>query len=262
MPRNILFAIDVEPDGRNCGPDDPWKGIAVTLRELSALRDQLQQGTGDHVRLNWFFRFDPQIERTWGRRDWVTEACPRLLSTIAENGDLTGIHVHMWRWHETLGTWFNDFADATWRATCLRNSIEGYESVFGTRPVASRYGDRCLRHDDIALLRQSGIRYDLSLEPGSPPYRLSFDRLASSPLPDHRHAPRVPYQPSPDDYFAHRQPGPAGGPGNDLWMVPLTVTRSLHWTPLKRPPFLIRTTLPLNLVLRPRRIWQELSAEM
>lgn len=262
MPRNIVFAIDVEPDGRKCGPDDSWGGAAVTVRNLSALRNRLQEGTGAPVRLNWFLRFDPQIERTWGRRDWVAQACPSLLSTALNNGDFTGIHVHMWRWHEARGHWYNDFADAAWRADCLGSSIEGYEAVFGARPVASRFGDRSLQQEDIALLRRSGIRYDLTLEPGAPAHRLSCDRLASCHLPDQRRAPRRPYRPSSEDYLAPRKRGSMREPGEDLWLVPMTVTRSLHWMPLRQPPFLIRTTLPLNLVLRPRRVWAQLSSEM
>jgi len=262
MPRNIVFAIDVEPNARKLGLSDSWDGTAVTLREVSALRNRLQEATGAPVRLNWFPRFDPQIQRMWGRRDWVVEACPTLLPTAIGNGDFIGIHVHLWRWHENRGVWFADFANDAWCADCFGASIEGYRSVFGAGPIASRFGDRSLFHRDIALLRRSGIRYDLTLEPGAPSHRLSIDALASCHLPDYRRAPRRPYRPSCGDYLVPREPTSAAEPADDLWLVPMTVTRRSYWVPLKQPPFLIKSTLPLNLVVRPRRAWAHLSVEM
>jgi hypothetical protein len=226
------------------------------------LRNRLHEGTKAPVVLNWFPRFDPHIQHAFGRRDWVVEACPDLFPTAVANGDFIGIHVHMWRWHAARGVWFSDFADAAWRAECIGSSVEGYRSVFGARPIASRFGDRTLQHDDIALLRQSGIRYDLTVEPGAPAHRLSIDPLASRHLPDYRRAPRRPYQPSSSDYLIPRQPASTGEPGEDLWLVPMTVTGRSYWIPLRHSPFVIRAALPLNLVLRPRRAWAQLSAEM
>jgi hypothetical protein len=254
-----VFAVDVEPDGRKAGPDDSWEGTAVTLRELSALRHRLHDGTKAPVVLNWFPRFDPHIQRAFGRRDWVVEACPNLFPTAAANADFIGIHIHLWRWHAARGVWFSDFADAAWRAECLGSSVEGYREVFGAPPIATRFGDRMLQHDDVALLRQSGIRYDLTVEPGVPSHRLSIDRLASRHLPDYRGAPRRPYRPSASNYLVPRATGESV---EDLWLVPVTVTGRSYWIPLRHSPFLIRTTLPLNLVLRPGRAWAELSAEM
>src|SRR5690349_17005992 len=80
MSRFIIFAIDVEPDGRKSIQGDRWDGVAITMRELAGLRCQLEEITRAPVHFNWFLRCDPQIERTWGRRDWVAEACPALLA--------------------------------------------------------------------------------------------------------------------------------------------------------------------------------------
>ena len=123
MQRCIVFAIDVEPDGRADVRNDPWSGTAVTLQELMVLRPHLEETCGSPVCFNWFFRFDPQIEQTWGRSDWVLEACPRLIQWVLENRDFTGIHVHLWRCEGHHHRWFNDFADSSWTAQCLRSSI-------------------------------------------------------------------------------------------------------------------------------------------
>jgi hypothetical protein len=255
-PRNIVFLIDVEPDERKAGPGGSWEGSAIAFRELGALRTRLQEKTGAAVRFNWMPRFDPQIEHNWKRRDWVVHACPELLPTIAAHGDFAGIHVHLWRWHHRHGDWFTDSDNLDWRAECFGRSVEGYRSVFGSHPVASRFGDRSLLHQDVALLRQHGIRYDLTVEPGSPACNISGDTLAS-PMPDYRRAPRLPYQPSAADYLT---PAPHTRP-EGLWLVPLSVSRRPHWVPVRSSPFM-RSAVPFNLVLRPRRVSAEFALQI
>ena len=100
MPRNVVFAIDLEPDEYKSGPTDSWRGTHITLAQLSSWRRRLEEQSQAPVDFNWFFRFDPQIERNWGRRDWVFQACPDLLRAVERHADLTGIHVHTWRWDE------------------------------------------------------------------------------------------------------------------------------------------------------------------
>jgi hypothetical protein len=262
MPRNVVFAIDLEPDEYKSGPTDSWRGTHITLAQLSSWRRRLEEQSQAPVDFNWFFRFDPQIERNWGRRDWVFQACPDLLRAVERHADLTGIHVHTWRWDEGRTSWFSDFADAGWRAHCFETSAEAFRSIFGLPPIASRFGDRSIWHEDIAILKQQGVRYDLTVVPGAPGHPLSIDPLASSPLPDYRRAPRVPYQPSTEDYLQPRPYRPISGPEDDFWMVPITVTSGLHWLPLRCPPFLVRCALPMNLVLRPRQVWVQLASEM
>jgi hypothetical protein len=257
MSRSIVFAIDVEPDGRGFSAADPWAGTALAILELSSLREQLTALTAAPVHLNWFLRFDPQIEQTWGRADWITQSCPDLLEHIREHGDFTGIHPHFWKWDVRRHSWFNEFADLRWRLHCLRSSIAGYESVFGTRPIACRFGDRSLSNDLAQLLPREGLRYDLTLEPGLPGQRLFDDSRATGPLPDHRRALRVPYSPSAADYLV-----PASGNSSSLWMVPLSTTLEPVWTLTRRPPFLVNTCRPLNLVLHPRTTWATIAAEI
>jgi hypothetical protein len=257
MRRSVIFAIDVEPDGRRIGPDDTWQGTDFAMRQLAGLRKGFEELTRATVHFNWFLRLDPQIERTWGRPDWLVQACPNLIPVIRRHGDLAGIHVHAWRWDERRGCWFNDFA-LPWRRHCLARSAETFQSVFGTPPAASRFGDRSIWHEDIGALEGHGIRYDLTVEPGVPSHPLSSDPLASATLPDFRQAPRVPYRPSAEDYL---RPS-ANRTGTGLWMVPISMTTRLHWHPLRRRPFLVRSALPMNLVLRPRQVWAQIATQI
>ena len=262
MERCILFAIDVEPDGRAEVRDDSWSGTAVTLRELIALRSNLEQMCGSPVRFNWFFRCDPQIAHTWGRSDWMLEACPRLIQWVLENRDFTGIHPHFWRREDHHRRWFNDFADSKWTAQCLRTAIAGYHSVFGVRPIACRFGDHWMGNAEIKLLQTEGIRYDLTVEPGVASEPPPGDLHATAWLPDYRRAPRVPYRPSAADFLT-----PETGAGTDesnppLWIVPVTTTQPPRWIPVRRFPFLVKASRPLNLVLQPRTTWQQLASEI
>ncbi len=251
--RCVLLAVDVEPDGRT-HLDGGWSGSAIAVRELSALRVRLQEAISDRICINWFFRFDPQIEQTWGRADWVRQACPDLLEEVARHGDYTGIHPHFWKWSESRKTWYSEFGDPTWLAECVARSIAGYRTVFGVAPEASRMGDRWLCDSLIPVLERAGIRYDLTIEPGIPDVPIP-GAAASSWLPDYRRAPRVPYHPSPEDFLM-------ASPNGSLWIVPLSTTDPPQWTPVRRFPFLMKVRRSPNWVLRPQSLWRFLEAEM
>jgi hypothetical protein len=260
--RHIIFAIDVEPDGRKPLREDTWAGLDITLRELSKLRLHIETLTQTPSRFNFFFRFDPQIEQVGGRRDWVLQAHPNLIPWLQEHGDFTGIHPHFWRWDEHRKHWFNDFADPAWRAHCLHSTIEGYRSIFGVRPIASRFGDGWLSSELIGLLKEEGIRYDLTMEPGVPGHPVFDDPYASAWVPDYRRAPRVPYHPSEADFLAPQPPSIHEPPENPIWLVPVTTTTPAAWARARHFPFLQKASLTLNLVLDPRRVWTHLSAEI
>jgi hypothetical protein len=262
MQRSILFAIDVEPDGRAEVRNDEWSGTAVTLRELAELRSHLEDMSRAPVRFNWFIRFDPQIEQTWGRGDWVQKACPRLIQWVQEKLDFTGIHPHFWRWNTHRRRWFNDFADSSWTAQCLRTSIAGYHSVFGARPLACRFGDHWMGNEQLKLLQSEGIRYDLSVEPGVVGQPPLGDPHATAWLPDYRKAPRAPYRPSATDFLTPETQPDARGSNPALWVVPVTTTQPPRWIPVRRFPFVVKASRPLNLVLHPRTTWQQLAAEI
>jgi hypothetical protein len=204
----------VEPDARIRVQDDNWDGLRIAMRELQGLRMQLEQATQARVQLNWFLRFDPQVEETWGWKDWLRKASPEFLSWLRESGDFTGIHLHFWKWDNRRGLWFSEFRDTEWQRHCLEVSVAGYREVFGRRPIASRFGDRAIGTALLPHLRKAGIRYDLTIEPGAAPEPSFDDPYATGWLPDFRRAPRVPYLASEDDFL---EPDPAGA----VWMIPV-----------------------------------------
>jgi len=257
--RPILLLIDVEPDLRKTrGNSREWEGSQKALPQLEALRRQFETHTRRRVLFNWFIRADPQIQKSYGRADWVATACPEIVRTIKESGDACGIHPHLWRWHERRGEWFSELNDPDWTAECLHTSIRAFEEVFGRSPDSCRFGDRWLNQNAVELLRACGIRYDLTIEPGVPEEPVFDDPDATGRLPDYRKAPREPYRPSKENFLV-----PETGEANDssLWIVPLTTTAPV-WRLRRRSPYLIKVSRPPNVVLASSYVWPHLRVQL
>ena len=257
--RSVLFLIDVEPDARKTrdGPGG-WEGSDDAIEHVERLRGQLEEATAAPVQLNWFLRLDPQIEHTWGRADWVAEACPRIIRAIMDRGDYSGIHPHLWRWHAQRREWFNDFNDREWMSECLHIAVAAYERIFGRPPEASRLGDRWLDQHTVKLLRELGIRYDLTIEPGMPDTPIHDDRHATCWLPDYRDAPRNPYVPSSENFLV---PASTSADSASLWMLPLNTTLP-SWRLVRRPPYLMKASRSPNLALSSSHVWRHIRNQL
>lgn len=256
--RPIVLIVDVEPDGRAVlDRDNGWSGSLDALAQLDDLRGRLEEATRTPVKFNWFLRADPQIAGTWGRADWVAEACPRIIRSIEANDDYCGIHVHMWRWNKKREAWFTEFTDPEWVEECVVTAIDAFRGIFGEAPAANRFGDRWISEAAIDVLRRCGIRFDLTVEPGLPDMPVQDDPHATGWLPDFRGAPREPYVPAGNDYMVAAPP--AGS--NDLWMLPLTTTK-VGWRLVRRPPFIVRASRSPNLVLDHSTVWPHIRTTL
>ena len=254
--RPVLLIIDVEPDARKTSAaDDGWKSSEVALDKLDRLRGELESATGSAVRLNWFLRCDPQIEHTWGSADFVAHACPRIMKTIERHGDHVGLHVHLWRWDTVHNRWVNDLTDPEWLTHCLDTSIDAFGTMFGDAPLSCRFGDRWLSEMAVALERERGIRFDLTVEPGLPGGRIHDDPHANDALPDFRTAPREPWIPTRGDYLR------PGGTDMGLWMIPLTTTMPVL-RPVRRAPYLMFASRSPNLSLSTSYMWPHLKKQL
>jgi hypothetical protein len=259
MVRSILLLIDVEPDPRKTrGNAGEWVGSQRALLYLEAFRCQIEKKARRQAFFNWFIRADPQIEKSWGRADWIGKACPELVKTIKEHRDACGIHPHLWRWDARRCEWFNDFNNPDWTAECLYTSIEGFSRLFDRSPDLCRFGDRWLNQDAVELMRVSGIQYDFTIEPGLLRQPVYDDSRATGWLPDYRNAPREPYRPSRENFLL-----PESSEANDksLWMVPLTTTAPV-WELIRRPPYLIRASRSPNLSLPSSYVWPHLRSQL
>ncbi|WP_031499772.1 hypothetical protein [Bryobacter aggregatus] len=243
MTRKCLFLIDVEPDFRHTSTESNWTGNLLALSHLKTLRAKLEQSIGRSVHFNWFFRFDPQIEHTWGRSDFVRQACPELLDQVEAWQDHRGMHCHLWKWDEGNQRWYNEFNDPAWEEHCFRTCYNGYKKTFGEAPISARMGERWMSERIPPLMRELGIRYDLGVESGIPAGPVFDDPYATSLLPDFTPCPQVPWNPKPGDYKS-----PGGPP--DLTMIPTTASKP-RWIRIYRWPYFERRQVVMNLVLHP-----------
>jgi hypothetical protein len=257
--RPVLFLIDVEPDARKTlDGAGGWAGSDAAIEHLEHLRLQLEEATGATVQFNWFLRADPQIQQTWGRADWVAEACPRIIRTIADRGDYCGIHPHLWRWHAQRRAWFNELNDPAWTSECLHTAVDAYKRIFGSPPEACRFGDRCLNQRAVELLRERSIRYDLTIEPGMADTPIHDDPHATGWLPDYRFAHREPYVPSSENFLV---PTKKPADSASLWMIPLTTTVPA-WRLVRRPPYLLKASRSPNLALSSSYVWPHIRDQI
>lgn len=221
----VLLCVDVEPDQVEVSRDrpQPWFGFERMLGYIRELRPRLAEATGAAVRLNWFLRMDPQVAQSYGSARWVADTYRSALTELRAAGDTLGLHPHAWRWQESTGRWLADHGNPGWVEECMRTAFDAYAGAFGEPCVAHRFGDRFMSAAVVRVLRELGVRYDLTVEPGARATRSIHPGTAvTGRIPDHGPAPREPYHPAAEDPM---RPASRSGPGRQedlLWMIPLT----------------------------------------
>lgn len=107
-------------------------------------------------------------------------------------------------------------------------------------------------------MQASGIRYDLTVEPGIPDEPIFDDPHATGWLPDYRASPREPYRPCGGNFLA---PDHDAANHSLLWMVPLTTTAPV-WRLMRRPPYVLKASRPPNLSLRSTYVGAHLRTQL
>jgi len=216
----VIFCVDVEPDPRLVNRDapEPWVGYELTQRYLRDLRPRIEAVTGAPVHYSWFLRVDAQIAEPYGSATWIVDRYGAHIEEIQRAGDEIGVHPHAYRWLDDKRMWLHDFGNQAWVDDCLRMSLEGFAKAFGRTCLSLRFGDRWLNTATVNLAEKLGVRFDLTVEPGTLPYPTpNLGEHASGPLPDYRRVPRAPYTPSPRDFRR-----PARRDARTIRLIPLT----------------------------------------
>jgi len=227
-PIPLVFCIDVEPDARLIREPVEWLGFDATRGFLEEQRLPIEQATGSPARFCWFLRLDPQITGCYGSATWVFERYAAVIDNLQRNGDHFGIHPHAYRWLEDRQIWLHDFANQAWMEHCVASSLEAFEQGLGTACRSMRFGDRWLSTETVNCSERLGIRYDLTVEPGSPRRETPMrGEPATGFLPDYYRVPRMPYVPDQRD-FRRSSAGPRG-----VRLIPLT-SSALAGIPLRR----------------------------
>lgn len=221
-PFPVIICLDVEPDEREIDSEaKDWEGFEGTCRFFLNLRPRLEVVTRAPVKFSWFFRMDPQIERTYGLPWWVVWRYRDMIKELEVAGDEIGLHTHAWRWDEARQRWITDYGDQKWVTHCVRTSFEAYMKAFGRPCLSFRFGDHWMNNETMGLLESLGVRFDLTIEPGMKAKPgLFHEELQTGSLPDYTHTPGQPYRPSRQDY-RKQTPGYA----RDLWAIPVSTGR-------------------------------------
>lgn len=214
QPVPVTLCIDVEPDkpfNHRSNPV-PWKGYQRAVDLFSAFRPELETLTAAPVHLSWFYRMDPQIEEIHGDPGWVIANYPDQLATLSSANDELGLHVHPFRWNNDADTWIQDYGNQSWVEHSVRMAFENFSRELNRACVSFRFGDRWMNNRTFRLLESLGVRYDMTLEPGS---RKMSSYHGSIPhtgfIPDQRKVPQEIYHPAKSNYQksdASRTDGP------------------------------------------------------
>jgi len=166
-------------------------------------------------------RMDPDIERGFGRVDFVVRRYGKLFDQLAARGDPLGIHVHHYRWNPEQAVSFSDYADTFWTTHCLRVAADAFRNAFGKPVRLSSHGGYFLTEALLDTAVELGITVDLTVEPGLAPKKAdpSFGAYATAPSTDFTACPRRPYRPSRSSIAV---PSASPADSRPILIVPLT----------------------------------------
>lgn len=215
---------------------------------VRVLRQRLADRSGVAGHPTWLLRLDPEIERSYGRADFVVNRYRGLVDELRAHGDPFGIHVHYYRWDDCKQVVYSDHADVGWINHCFDVAANTFERWFGEPVRRSSQGGYFLHDAVVDRAVAAGIEVDVTAEPGLPASSddVSFGGYATAPSPDFRDFPRRPYYPS---NTAVGTPASSSETARPILIVPLTAYdyrtpwhRRLAKRVLRRP----RHHLPLN----------------
>ncbi|MDT8386615.1 MAG: hypothetical protein RQ736_03830 [Thiogranum sp.] len=217
----IILSIDVEPDPFlvNRSDPEPWKGYEATHPYLASLRSRFEEATGSPVHYTWCFRMDPQVAESYGSPLYAVDRYPGFVKDMERQKDAFGAHPHAYRWIEDRQMWLEDLANQQWVNECVDMSLQAYKKAFGTACETFRFGNFWMNTETVNLLEASGVRYELTVEPG-----LSSDAggtlekgYTTGRRPDYCRVARVPYEPGRDDFLKPAAPG-----SRSIKIIPIT----------------------------------------
>jgi hypothetical protein len=221
-PIPAIWRIDIEPDDFQPGSGlPPWTGFIAMADLVERLRRPLADRSGVPVHPTWFLRLDPDIERCYGRADFVVNHYRTEINRLIEHVDPFGIHVHYYRWDERRRVSYSDHADTGWTLHCLDTAVHTFERCFGERPRRASQGGFFVTDAIVDRAIAFGIEADVTAEPGLNALHggATFGAYTTAPSTDFRQYPRRPYYPS---RAVLGLPASAADTARRMLMVPLS----------------------------------------
>jgi hypothetical protein len=256
-PIPAIWRIDIEPDDFQPGSGlPPWSGFVTMAQLVERLRRPLADRSGAAVHPTWFLRLDPDIERCYGRTDFVVDHYRAQIDQLRVQGDPFGIHVHYYRWDERRKVSYSEHADTDWTTHCLDTAAQTFERCFGEPPRRASQGGFFVTDAVVDRAITLGIEVDVTAEPGLEAQSdgATFGAYTTASSPDFRQYPRRPYYPS---RATLGSPASSADDARPMLMVPLTsYDYNRAWTPWhKRLAKNILGWPSQHLPLSPARAW-------
>ena len=199
QPIPAVWRIDIEPDDFQPGSESAaWDGFVTMFELVERLRGRLGDRSGVPIRPTWFIRLDPDIERCFGRTDFIVHRNRTQIDRLLAHGDLVGIHTHFYRWDEQGHHSYTDVADDAWNIECLDVSASTFKQCFGESVRRASQGGYFMSDRLVERSIALGIEVDVTVEPGLAAKKAdpSFGDYATAPSPSFEGFPRHPYYPS------------------------------------------------------------------
>jgi hypothetical protein len=167
---------------------------------------------------------DPQIAQGYGSASYVVEKYRPQLDVLLAHGDAIGLHPHAWRWQPDQRVWIADHGNQDWVDECVEQAVSSYRESFRRAPAYHRFGAGFMNTRTMNLLKELGVRIDMTVEPGEPPFRDPHppETTWTGKTGDFRFTLRSPYRPHSNDYTR-----PAGESVDNLWELPLSSARPM-----------------------------------
>jgi len=254
-----VWRIDIEPDDFQPGSESArWDGFVTMAKLLEQLRGPLGDRSGVPVHPTWFIRLDPDIERCFGRTDFIVHRNREDIDRLLAHGDPMGIHTHFYRWDAERQHSYTDVADDAWAIECLDVGAQTFEQCFGEPVRRSSQGGYFMSDQIVERSINLGIAVDVTVEPGRPATiaDASLGQYATAGSPSFVGFPRHPYFPS---RAALSTPARSADDARRMLFVPLTSydykTALAPWRQRVKKRLRGQTGSPLP--LNPWKVWPD-----
>mgnify|MGYP003700466275 CR=1 FL=1 len=193
-----------------------FDSAGVALREMALRRAELEDRTGAKASFGWYVRMDRHIAGVYGDAFAIAKRYQAELEARRREGDEIGLHIHSIE--KTDRGWRANYADAALINETIEEAVANFSENFGFRCQAARMGDMWSAAYCMEKFASLGVRYDLTLESGLRPRRISALYPGTKSLgvrPSMVSVPLTPFQPE-----------LAGSAvAEDFWAIPLTSYR-------------------------------------
>lgn len=201
----IIFCCDTEPDEPRYGGmgydihlgKHTWKGIEEGIPKAKKITNSVKDVDGCSAKVTWFLRSDDQMNELYGNPAWMVTNFRDLWRELEDDGDEIGWHPHLWRWNESIKSWYPELEDVTWIEDCLKQGYDKFPEQFELSSCRMCWNF----HSNVTMnmMNKLELTVDISALPGQKSIKSDFESTDSTYY-DWEITQDKPYFPSQSDY--------------------------------------------------------------